>query len=286
MRQSNVIWAIGASGFTWTSTNGEGRYGALRDTYGWNEATSYTNYPGLADNDEFLTAWDNLFVELEAISSDLSAWMGFWLTVLPDATMQSMNLINPGTYDITWTSMTSNDQNGADFNGVNARGDTGIAADATTLNDVHLGFWVNDRADADTGLQYLIGARGASNSELLALFIRNSTVNQFMDAYNATASQGRISGDSDRLGYVSASRRSSTDQELYNDGVSLDTNTGTVAGTRPTVNLHLGQRWQGSVAQEFNGVGYAADIGARGFTDAEELAVYTALNNFFTDLGI
>ncbi len=191
----------------------------------------------------------------------------------------AINLRTPGTYNLTFTAGWVHSSTGMTPNGTSDYADTGLNAQTVVNTTNHLSYYSRTLT---VGAQVEIGIWDSSVT----------TFNQIRPAANYYAGGlsnggGGYTTTSDARGFWLGTKRSSSDREMYLNGVSQTTLTGTDSSNLPNGTLYLGARRVINSA----GVDYYsskqcafASIGD-GLTDAEALIFNNIVQNYQGILG-
>jgi uncharacterized lipoprotein NlpE involved in copper resistance len=201
-------------------------------------------------------------------------------TISPTSLAASQgNLINPGTFDLTWNNSPTHGAGGVLLNGSTQFAQMGIIPGThLTINDVTI--WARI-VTASTTIVVLMGAN-QSTSQRLQIIPRSGDTFLF-DCYGTA--DGRISAaNTSTTARYLATRRASNDFESYKDGVSQVSATGS-NGSQPSIEMYLGaQNNSGSAANHVTGT--ITDAGVfTGLTDAEVTILDGLLTTYNTTLG-
>lgn len=198
------------------------------------------------------------------------------------AAAHSHNL-KSSSYQITWNGTLTHDANGVTSNGTTGYGDTGynplsVAAD---LSDAHISMYCRT---ASTACDPIGCWDGGSR-----IFAIEGVVGGGPVAYNLDCNHladGRMSGTLDGLAHTLITRRSTSDAEGYNRGVTVGTKTGAVVGClSPNQNIFVCARNDaGAPNWYYQGTMALSSMGAS-MTDTDAANFYTLVQAFQTSLG-
>ena len=218
------------------------------------------------------------------ITGDTDGWLaemiGMYLLIGATSATHAINACNPGTYNITWVNSPSHSSSGVSLNGSSQYGTTAINNAVLTQNAVHLS--VKTSGVTTTGVDTYIGASNGTTQRTQLVHQTSGTLQG--QIHNNTDGAGMIQNTATRNNYLLVSRRSSTDIELYEDGVSIDTGTSS-GGSEPTYPLWIGALNNlGAAANYMDGTLESVTVGA-GLSTAQASSFYTALSTLNTILG-
>lgn len=230
-------------------------------------------------------ALDNFF-----ISGDNDGWLSriniLYLFQGNSAETQSINAINPSTYELTFINSPTYNKNGVTVDGATQYYKTGYIAGAVLANQNQMSMFGKLQSQSTTFFPYL----SCIPSTSVRMQLGNSNVaGTFADAYNSTGTQGRLVITETKLTFNHYTRRTSIDAEMYVNGISTGiSNTG--GGTIPSsINQDLfgGVQNNGSGGPSANfGAGTVEIVGSGiEFSDAQALSLYNAYNTFATLIG-
>lgn len=222
-----------------------------------------------------------------AAKNDANAW---WNDTHADYPMVgntaiscAVNLRNPGTFDLTFANTVAGDftNTGWTPNGTTSYGRTALTPSTTlTLNSVALEYYSRTNiGEASNDM----GCQNGSTQRILMFIRHTAALETFFDCYNTTT--GRINVDQpSSLGGYSFVRRSSTDAEVYRNGVSYGS-IATGGGTQPTFEIYIGAQNNTGSPIQFNTKETAGAGIFDGLTTAKVLAQYTARQGLNQKLG-
>lgn len=171
---------------------------------------------------------------------------------------------------------------GADFDGVATYIDLGIAGNVIgSLNDHHVSVYSADNTTVASNFD--VGAFNASNQQIRMSQRAPASATCMM---YSTVANGQVAGaNNPNPGYLIGTRISSTDLQLYKNGVSIGT-TAATSGSVPTVNFYLGcYNNAGSAAGFTNRNNQLWSLGT-GLTSTQAGDDYTLTQAFMTSMGI
>lgn len=250
------------------------------------DADAFLTATGLTGDATISAAVGDLVVALKAD--------GIWtkcIAIYPfvggTATTHKYNLKDPqdtnGAHRISWGASPTHDANGYTANTSSGHGDTNINASShLTLNSTHLGTYIRNNVDAN----YTdMGAANVSVTQTVILRARYNGVfsGEMYDAGTAGSTASVANGNS--TGFYLASRRSSTDMEIYKNGSSVATQTGSNGGSLPNLNIFIGCVNYNASPTERNPYNYAFITVGTGLTDTEAADYYTHVQAFQTALS-
>ncbi|HBY60590.1 MAG TPA: hypothetical protein DEH78_12265 [Solibacterales bacterium] len=185
-----------------------------------------------------------------------------------------------GAYDITWNGTLTHDANGVTGNGTTGYGATGFNASTgfASINDCGASFY--SRTAGTPGAAMVdIGCADATNS--FGLQCRRPDGNTLFHGFT---NAGTTVGSLTKSGFFTGVRRSSSDVEMYRNGVSVGTDTLVSAGAINQV-VYVGARNNNGAAANFTDTNLALAALHTGLTDAEALTWYNAVLAYQTALG-
>jgi len=197
------------------------------------------------------------------------------------ATTHKWNLKDPqdtnAAYRLVFNGGMTHSSNGILFGGVNGYGNTFLNANTNlSLNSNHISFYSRTLA---VGVQIEIGVFAGPPNKLLHIRPAvNFIAGDVTSASNFTTT-------TDARGFWLGTRRANNDREIYRNGVSEATTTGTDTTDYPIHPIYIG-------ARNFNGASIdfptskecAFSTIGDGLTDTEAANFYTAVQNFNTTL--
>ena len=206
------------------------------------------------------------------------------------ATSHSVNLVSPGTYNLTFNGGWTHTASGATPNGTTGYADTNLVPSTNlTNNNSHISVYLRTNVNADTsdiGIQDDMGAGVVSS----AFYIYPRSSNSLYSTIQTTDANRVIVLNTDSRGFYIASRTTSTSFKQYKNSSLLGSNTNTSNGTMARYSMPLGAfRYINDVGSNTY-VSYSnrenafASIGD-GLTDAEATTFYNAVQAFQTTLG-
>jgi hypothetical protein len=185
------------------------------------------------------------------------------------STSTSYNLKNTAQFQISWIGGWTWNNNGVTGNGLNTKADTNLNGTVSLLqNNNSIGFYsrTNNTANAvDCGTN-------------------DYTITNFAGTLYYRLNSGSYVnvGTSRSDGFFTATRRASNQQEIYRNGVSLNTNTNTSVVFN-NLNIYFGD-WNTGAPYPSNR-NYAFAFIGDGLTDTEAANFYTAVQAFQTALS-
>lgn len=188
----------------------------------------------------------------------------------------SYNLVNTATFQVTWFNSPSIDSAGVTFNGSNQYGDTGFDISTDFLSGMDSGMTLSKVSELSSGNgSYMGGFDGSTKIFQL--------VEAFGDEIGACNGFANVSFGSFINNINTIVRRSATELEGYEDGVSIGTNN-TNVGTPSsgTANISLGGR-SGSFLKNCK-IGGGSAI-HKGLPSNQVVDLYDSIEKFNTALG-
>lgn len=224
---------------------------------------------------------------LNTLAKDLKAYMlwGKMKAVYPlsgtTSTSKAINLKTPGTFNLTFTGalvytnavylVLCND-------GVSGYASTGITPSThLTDNNMHLSFYSTNPTNTNVNLVD-IGAENGGQTNGFFMHIRYNDGNVYGTAYHygLTGESVETTGG---YAYTILSRTASNSLELYGNGTSIATNTGTSTSSNTSeAEIRLGYVTYASSLRQVS----LATIGD-GLNDTEAAIMYTITNKFTTN---
>jgi hypothetical protein len=199
------------------------------------------------------------------------------------ASAHAINGKNPGTYNTTWNGTVTHDANGVTGNGSSGYGDTGLHA-SSVLSDsnTHLSIYSRTTGGGADSMTE-IGCNNAFGTQAISLRVRfaGNFTGCMYALPGAGAEDEESVANSDGKGFYVVTRRSSTDMEMYKDGSTAATETGTKVRTIPALNIYIcAINHNNLFANELSNRNLAyASIGAS-LTDTEVVDFTTAVEAF------
>jgi hypothetical protein len=189
------------------------------------------------------------------------------------------NLMNPGTFDITWVNTPTHATTGVTTNGSSQYGRTGwVSSTHGTANNLSLSVYLKTNNAVTSSL---IGAR-VSTSQTILLVPRNATNDFIFDSYNQ--STGRvIVTNTDSSGLSTGTRRSAIDAEVYSGSTSLGTGA-TGGGTQPNIEAYLMARNDAGSPSILSGNELRIAAIGKGMTTAQVQDWFSAVNTYQTNV--
>lgn len=270
------------SGYTWQNAQAETYYNALKTANG-GDINSLSLY-GIGLN-TYKGAIDTFFV-----TGNTDGWLTniniLYLFQGNISGTQSINAVNPGSFDLTFINSPTYGQNGVTTDGATQYFKTGYIAGIELVNQNNMSVFGKLNSFVGSFYPYLSCVPSTSVRMQLG---NSASVGTFSDAYNTTLSQGRLAVAESRLTFNHYTRRSSIDAEMYVNGVSTGTSI-TGGGTIPSAakqDLWGGVQNDGSGNPSANfGQGTMEIVGSGiDFSDAEALSLYNAYATFATTIG-
>tara|TARA_R110000851_G_scaffold126056_2_gene257262 strand:+ start:67 stop:903 length:837 start_codon:yes stop_codon:yes gene_type:complete len=146
-------------------------------------------------------------------------------------TAYSYNLINTSAFQVTWNNTPTIDSIGVNFNGSNQYGNTNFDIDADALSLLDFGLTINKISEVAGNGSYIGAYDGGSEAAHLIEFTSNEGGN-IGALYTNNVSFGSFA-----IGVNTLIRRSASDMEGYENGVSIGSNTVTISTPAPSTAL-------------------------------------------------
>ena len=277
-------------------------WAALAVALGINNVSNGTWIQALAENGLFLDADAEAFITAASITDQtqinaiddmvkslkseglFSKSYAIYPFVGGTSARHGLNLVNPATFQITWTVNPTHSSNGVTFNGTTQYGRTGLIPSTTlTLNNTALHVY-NRRSPLTTTGVDMAGVN--SSSQQLRMWSRFTSNAAYSFQYDGTNGSLLSPALVDNAGLFSMSRTASNSHVIYKKGISVASNA-TSGGTMPTAEIFIGvQSSSGSPAAGtyYSGTMQFAAI-TQGFSAAECLALETIVEQFQRDLS-
>lgn len=277
-------------------------WAALAVALGINNVSNGTWIQALAENGLFLDADAEAFITAASITDQnqinaiddmvkslkseglFSKSYAIYPFVGGTSARHALNLVNPATFQITWTVNPTHSSNGVTFNGTTQYGRTGLIPSTTlTLNNTATHTYHRRTPLNTTGIDFGAVTSSTSQFRTQPRFTSNEAVSW---QYNGTAGQGVLISSvlPDAAGLISSSRISSSSHAIYKKGGLVSSNA-TSGGTLPNQQFFIGaQNNAGSPTQFYSGTMQFAAI-TQGFSAAECLALETIVEQFQRDLS-
>ena len=273
--------ATGVGGFIWSSTFGEAYYDELV-IQGWDEVNDAVTLYSLANNDAMKTAIDTLFLVKEGISSDLSKFVCTYLHHGDSAQEQLINAIAPTVALHKGIAVNSPTFNALGIvNNSSSYVRTGIIDNThITLNDEHTGVY-NRTNDSNTVGTWDSVAQN-SGAQRFGIRVRGDGDQLVCYSHGTPDVQSIAAGEI--RGWYTCVRRSASDQESYQNGVSLG-NGASTSGSQSTRELYYGARNNNGSATNITARNYAYYSVGEGLTDAQVLTYFNGIQAHQTTLG-
>ena len=261
----------------------------LEETKDYIDASGITN-PVLID------ATDTLFREL----LDNGTWgqcYAIYLLTGGSANAVKFNAKNPldtdAAFRLEFSGGITYASSGATFNGTTGYADTNFnVSTGVTDWDInhHMGIYLRTQQPS-VGDGWHIGVGDTSNGNpIYGMAIRrfsNNANQRLYDYGNVASNSARVSDTTtDARGFYCASSRAANNRVLYRNGTSALSDTVSKTATAPNGSIHIGAI-NNTAGSKFylQGEMSAVTIGS-GLTSAAQSALYTAINNYMTTLGI
>ena len=220
---------------------------------------------GTTNGTDFIT--DNLIHAFNPISSTSLAAAAY-------------NFIDPSTFQATWYNNPTHSSAGVTGNGTTMYGDTNFNPNTSAALD-------------DFGLTMYISNDVAVNGVDMGVRVAATSFVQLNSYFSGTA-QGVVNtnavgytqaSNANSIGVYTAVRRTSTDTELYKDGVSIDTKVDTSVSL-PNGNIYvLGRNLIGTGAEQFTTRRLSTYVIHKGLTDNQAADLYDAITDYRTALN-
>jgi len=248
------------------------------------DAQAYFTAANITNSTE-KTAVNDLVVDLKAY--------GIWskcIAIYPyrgsAASSTKFNLKNPldtnAAYRISWSGGVTHNYTGVTGNGSNGFGETWIQPSTNlSLNNSHISFYSrtnSQNANAEMGV-----SDGTLNASI-RIIARNVGNNL---TYNINDNTGGVVGSqTDSRGFYLVSRLASNNRRMYKNGALLvSATTASVTLTTATIPV-LGQKAANNIMNAYLAKTHSFASVGQGLNDSEVANFNTALNKFFTTLGI
>ena len=185
----------------------------------------------------------------------------------------SYNFMNTAQYQLSFSGGWTHSSTGALSNGTNAFGNTNLSPNSVLLKDSNSHSAYIRNLPSQT-----IAYQGVGTPNWFISGKAFGAVEYFANASSA------ITATNDLKGLCAYTRRSSSDIEMYKNGVSISTGT-TSSLNLPSNNFYLGAVNDNGTASYYIGSEYAFFHLGDGLTDTESANFYTAVQTFQTTLG-
>ena len=185
----------------------------------------------------------------------------------------SYNFMNTAQYQLSFSGGWTHSSTGALSNGTNAFGNTNLSPNSVLLKDSNSHSAYIRNLPSQT-----IAYQGVGTPNWFISGKAFAAVEYFANASSA------ITATNDLKGLCAYTRRSSSDIEMYKNGVSISTGT-TSSLNLPSNNFYLGAVNDNGTASYYIGSEYAFFHLGDGLTDTESANFYTAVQTFQTTLG-
>jgi hypothetical protein len=145
------------------------------------------------------------------------------------------NLMNPGTFDLTWVNTPTHATTGVTFNGTTQYGRTGyIPSTHGTTNNLHISSYLKNNT-AVNGAS--IGVYDVNSLSRVSLAPRFGDGNSYSVCYSLT--NMLVAGAGDSSGLATMTRIASNDLRLFRFATQKGVQTAAVSGTIPTKELYV-----------------------------------------------
>lgn len=242
------------------------------------DAAAYFAAAGITDSAQ-MAAVNNLVLALKAES----LWLGInalYPFVGGNATAHSYNLINPAVHQITWSvGGVTHNANGITGDGSTGYGDCNISPDHTGEN-CGLSAYVRTLPTGDN--KNPVGVQNAADNNYYFLHC-NVAFGQYYTRMGQT--ELAVVGSAPTAGMISGNRTSSSALRLDKNGASVATNSNGIVESLFTDDYYVLARNRGGTAEGLFDGTLALLAFHQGFTEAESLALYNAVQTFQTALG-
>ena len=242
------------------------------------DANAYINAAEITDLSE-IAAIEQLFSDLKGTGSTTnnsniySKFVALYPMSPTSLAAAAVNAVNPSTYDYTWFNSPTHSASGVSFNGSTQYGDSGMIPSANFTDYDFAQTLSFSSANYNNG--YPTGAVGGN---VLTRFRNTPRFENQVGGITLTDSGANN-------GVYIGSTRSTTDSELYFNGVSQASSGATTSASPSTLSLYLGGfNSSGTMAGPAN---FTCDFNAysTGLTDNEAQDLYDAINTYNTALG-
>lgn len=187
----------------------------------------------------------------------------------------AINLKSPGTYNITWTSVTHN-SNGITGNGTSAYGDTGLnTSSVLSLNSTHLSFY--SRTGGSFAYEEMASASSGTSFQLAAQWSNGAT-------YYAQSSVQINTPAPGALGLIATSRTSSTSTVNYNRSRKV-VSSNQVSVSLPNRNVFILAGNNSGTAINFSARNLAFSSIGSGLSDQDAINLSTLVQAYQSSLG-
>lgn len=192
------------------------------------------------------------------------------------------NLINPGSFDLTFIGSQTHSSTGVEFSGTNSYATTGIIPITHLIpNDFSFSVYLRDN------IPHTSAAMGAqtSGTSRLKIFPRIS-INARFDANTGNTTNGSFqTSNTDSSSLITGTRRSISDVELFRNGNSLGIGTASNTGSLPTIEIYIASNnLSGSSSGYYLNEFRLASI-SKGMTTIQLIDWNNAVQRFQTTLG-
>jgi len=199
------------------------------------------------------------------------------------ASSHRWNLKNINAFTINFIGGITHSSTGVLPNGTNGYADTSIISNISA-NDVHLSYY--SRTNNAVANDFDIGRGGVVGENALALVLRRSGTNLVAFDVGSNAAAKRISSTTtNSRGLTVGSCRSTTDRELYFNGVSIASNTDSFTAVNSIYPLLLFAYNELGTAKFFGSKECAFCSVGSGLTTGEVANLYAVIQQFQTTLG-
>ena len=193
-------------------------------------------------------------------------------------TAYSYNLINTSAFQVTWNNTPTIDSIGVLFNGSNQYGNTNFDIDGDALSLLDFGLTINKISEVSAGNGSYMGAYDGANETAQLIEVSANEGGNIGALYTNNVSFGSFA-----IGVNTLVRRSDSDMEGYENGISIGSNTVTISTPSPTTALiSLGGRSGAFLKNCKLGGGNAIH---KGLTDNQAKDLRDAITTYNTALG-
>lgn len=250
------------------------------------DAQAYITAASITDSTQ-KSAVNTLFLDLKA-ASIYTKMVAFYPILGGNATSHKFNAKDPrdldAAYRLSFVGGWTHSSNGALPNGTTAYANTFITPFNNLTSLSHMSFY----SRTDSTKDEMLGVQDDFTSIGAQMYLQGNKTRDLYSCSNTDAASLSISNTS-TLGMYIVSRTSSTSLKAYKNSTNVGSSVSSSLGYRAKIPLFLGgsnYRNSGGTNSFYYGNKECAfaSIGS-GLTDAEALALYTAVNKFNTTLG-
>jgi len=266
-----------------TGTNGSGSATATSNTLAQIldfDANAFITSASITDTTQ-KAATNSLTIDLKSFGLFTLPNLVVYPMVGGTNTSTSFNLVNPALYQVTWNGGVVSSNNGVQFNGVNAYGNTNFnpTTVGTGQNSFHLSFYSRTNSN---GTEIEIGGQDATGAIGSLIEIRTSGTTY----YRVNSAGSYITYvDANSLGFYVSNRTASNVVNGWKNGVKVATGT-TASSGNFNGNIWIGAWNNLNGASKFYSTKQAATVTmGSGLTDTQAANLRTAIQTFNTTLG-